>query len=86
MTEAMVKSAARVFQVLEFIVGNKEGRSHKELSGELDIPKSSLSALLSNLVSREYLSNNPVIKRYRWALSDSLLGRCLYGHRRFRVE
>ena len=41
MTEAMVKSAARVFQVLEFIVGNKEGRSHKELSGELDIPKGS---------------------------------------------
>jgi len=42
MTGAMVKSADRVFQVLEFIVGNKEGLSHKELSSELDIPKSSL--------------------------------------------
>jgi len=61
----MVKSADRVFQVLEFIVGNKEGLSHKELSGDLDIPKSSLSALLSNLVSREYLSYNSINKRYR---------------------
>jgi DNA-binding IclR family transcriptional regulator len=61
----MVKSADRVFQVLEFIVGHKEGLSHKELSRGLDIPKSSLSALLSNLVSREYLTYNSVNKRYR---------------------
>jgi DNA-binding IclR family transcriptional regulator len=60
----MVKSADRVFQVLEFIVDNRDGLSHKELSHELDIPKSSLSALLANLVSREYLSYNSMNKRY----------------------
>lgn len=58
----MVKSADRVFQLLEFIVVNKEWLFHKEHSSELDIPKSSLSALLSNLVSREYLSYNFAIK------------------------
>ena len=76
----MVKSADRVFQVLEFIVDNRDGLSHKELSSELDIPKSSLSALLSNLVSREYLSYNTVNKRYRLGPKVlSLAGRHLLG-------
>ena len=47
------------------MAGNKDGLSPNELSGELDIPKGNLSALLSNLVSREYVSYNPVIKGYR---------------------
>jgi len=61
----MVKSADRIFQVLEFIVKNINGVSHKELSTSLGIPKSSLSALLANLVDREYLSFNHIDKRYR---------------------
>ena len=39
--------------------------NHKELSGALHIPGSSLSALLSNLVDREYLSFDPMSRRYR---------------------
>lgn len=61
----MVKSADRILQVLEFIVKNINGVSHKELSTSLGIPKSSLSALLANLVDREYLSFNDRDKRYR---------------------
>jgi DNA-binding IclR family transcriptional regulator len=61
----MVKSADRILQVLEFIVKNMDGVSHKELSAGLSIPKSSLSALLANLVDREYLSFSEMDKRYR---------------------
>jgi len=60
----MVKSADRSFQILEFISVAKEGRSHKDLSQSLSIPGSSLSALLSTLVSREYLNFDPVSRRY----------------------
>lgn len=67
----MVKSANRVFQVLEFVVEEQDGVSHKELATNLDIPKSSLSALLNNLVTQEYLSFNDLAKRY--ALGPKIL-------------
>ncbi len=61
----MVKSADRSLQILEFIADTREGLSHKDLSKSLSIPGSSLSALLSTLVSREYLSFDAVSRRYR---------------------
>ena len=61
----MVKSADRCLQILECISLVKEGMSHKDLSRSLGIPGSSLSALLSTLVSREYLNFNPVSRRYK---------------------
>ena len=60
----MVKSADRSLKILEFIAEAKEGPGHKDLSRSLSIPGSSLSALLATLVSREYLSFDPVSKRY----------------------
>ena len=60
----MVKSADRSLQILEFIADTRDGLSHKDLSHSLSIPGSSLSALLATLVSREYLSFDPVSKRY----------------------
>ena len=60
----MVKSAQRSFQILEFISVSRDGRSHKDLSRSLGIPGSSLSALLSTLVSREYLNFDPATRRY----------------------
>jgi len=61
----MVKSADRSLQILEFIADAKEGLSHKDFSRSLGIPGSSLSALLSTLVTREYLNFDPVSRRYR---------------------
>jgi DNA-binding IclR family transcriptional regulator len=61
----MVKSADRAFQILRFISETSDGMNHKELSGALHIPGSSLSALLSNLVDREYLDFDPMSRRYR---------------------
>lgn len=60
----MVKSAYRSLQILEFISLAKEGLSHKDLSQSLDIPGSSLSALLLTLVSHEYLNFDPISRRY----------------------
>ena len=61
----MVKSADRAFQILRCISETNDGMNHKELSGALHIPGSSLSALLSNLVDREYLSFDHMSRRYR---------------------
>jgi len=60
----MVKSADRSFYILERISAAREGLSHKDLAKSLGIPGSSLSALLSTLVSREYLNFDPVSRRY----------------------
>jgi DNA-binding IclR family transcriptional regulator len=65
MSGPMVKSADRSLQILEFISLAKEGMSHKDLSRALGIPGSSLSALLSTLVSREYLNFDSISRRYR---------------------
>jgi len=61
----MVKSADRVLQILEIIGLEREGITHGELSVNLQIPKSSLTSLLGNLVSRGYLTTNGGDRRYR---------------------
>ncbi len=61
----MVKSADRAFQILRCISETSDGMNHKELSDALRIPGSSLSALLSNLVDREYLSLDHLSRRYQ---------------------
>ena len=60
----MVKSADRVMQILEAIGSSDEGKTHGELASSLNIPKSSLSLLLANLVDREYISLSGTDKRY----------------------
>lgn len=61
----MVKSADRVIKILEIIGLKKNGITHGEIASELNIPKGSLSRLLSNLVAREYLSFDERGKLYR---------------------
>ena len=61
---ARVKSADRVIQIFEAIGSKKGGLTHSELAAELEIPKGSLSPLLSNLVDRGYLALDPPSKRY----------------------
>ncbi len=60
----MVKSADRVIRILEMIGQNNKGLRHSEISKALSIPKSSLTALLSSLVSKEYLSVISAENRY----------------------
>ncbi len=61
---AIVKSADRVVRILEAVASRNEGLTHGELSKKLEIPKGSLSLLLSNLVDREYLALDPQSKLY----------------------
>jgi IclR family acetate operon transcriptional repressor len=60
----MVKSASRVLQILEAVGSSKMGMTHKELCTSLSIPKGSLSLLLADLVSNEFLSFNKTKRHY----------------------
>lgn len=60
----MVKSANRVLSILETISANKSGLTHTEITAALQIPKSSLTALLFDLIDQEYLLQNKLSKRF----------------------
>ncbi|MBU1449581.1 MAG: IclR family transcriptional regulator [Proteobacteria bacterium] len=60
----MVKSADRAIDILEAVGDAREGLTHAEIAAKLNIPKSSLSALLVNLVKRQYLAFHEEGKRY----------------------
>jgi IclR family KDG regulon transcriptional repressor len=60
----MVKSANRVCLILDLVGHQKGGLKHSEIIKALNIPTSSLSALLADLIDQEYLSMDPVTRRY----------------------
>ena len=61
----MVKSAYRVTQILEAVASSKTGLRHADLAAILNIPKGSLSLLLSDLVTQEYLAlREDGVRRY----------------------
>jgi len=51
----MAKSALRVLQIMEYVAAQRDGFTHTDLARALDIPKSSLTGLLRDLVSTGYL-------------------------------
>jgi DNA-binding IclR family transcriptional regulator len=55
----MVRSAARVLDVLEFLAGRAEGVSLSAASGKLALPKSSTLMLLRTLLARGYVTRDP---------------------------
>jgi len=55
----MSKSALRVLEIMELVAARREGCSHTAIAQELEIPKSSLTALLQDLQSTGYLQRNP---------------------------
>ena len=59
-----VKSAARVFDLLEHIGRQQNGVTFSAISRDLNIPKSSLHALLDVMTTREYLEFQPERKTY----------------------
>jgi DNA-binding IclR family transcriptional regulator len=60
----MAKSAIRVLEIMEFIAAQYRGPIHKEIAEQLDIPKSSLTALLRDLSNSGYVSLDPESGRY----------------------
>lgn len=61
----MVKSATRVMQILELVGQTKDGLKHQDISSTLEIPKGSLSPILADLVSNDFLTVDEYDKRYR---------------------
>ena len=62
---AMVKSADRALDLLEFVTGAREAPTFTRIARELELPKSSLSQLLGTLVARRYLDLDPTSATYR---------------------
>ena len=60
----MVKSANRVVEILITVGATNHGISNAELSSALNIPKGSLSLLLSDLVAHDFLTQRKEDRRY----------------------
>jgi len=60
-----VKSLDRGLDILEYVAGCSEPPSFSQLMASLDIPRSSLFHLLTNLLSRNFLERDPKTERYR---------------------
>jgi IclR family KDG regulon transcriptional repressor len=73
-----VKSADRVLRVLDELVDHPGGMTFKELVDRLDLPKSSLHALLATMLDRRYLVLDKRTRQYRlgikiWEAGQSFL-------------
>ena len=55
----MSKSALRVLEIMEHIANQRDGCTHTAIAQGLNIPKSSLTALLQDMLSKGYLQRNP---------------------------
>jgi DNA-binding IclR family transcriptional regulator len=55
----MAKSALRVLEIMEFIANERDGCTHTAIAQGLGIPKSSLTELLQDMVSKGYLQRKP---------------------------
>jgi IclR helix-turn-helix domain len=64
-TNTDVKSADRVFDILEYVADAAEPPSFSQMTSDLNIPRSSLFPLLNTLHARHYLEQDPETDRYR---------------------
>jgi DNA-binding IclR family transcriptional regulator len=60
----MVKSAVRVFEILQFMATRNVGCLHSEIAHGLGIPRASLTALLSDLRDLGYVTFDAETRRY----------------------
>jgi IclR family KDG regulon transcriptional repressor len=76
--QKLIPAVDRTLDILELLANKQNELSFTELSSSLNIPKPSLSRLLSNLQQRGYVNRNPVTRKYQLTLklltlSDRLL-------------
>lgn len=62
--KTLVKSASRVLDIIEYIVNSAKPPTFTAIQESLDIPKSSLSYLLQDLLAREYIHCDSAAKVY----------------------
>lgn len=64
MSKAIVKSAARVFEILEFFDDVRRAATVMEIARALNYPQSSTSVLVHSMVSLGYLAHDPQARTY----------------------
>jgi len=74
-----VKSAARALDVLEHLAATPEGASFPTLCSELNLPKSSLHALLATMVERGWVYLHESTRLYRIGVRAWQVGRSFVG-------
>ncbi len=72
--DAVVKSAARTIQILEYFDHVRRDVCISEIAQALHYPPSSTSALLRSMVAMGYLQHNRIARTYRMTRRTSLLG------------
>jgi DNA-binding IclR family transcriptional regulator len=80
MSGKVVKSAARVLQVLELFDEERRPMAVSEVAAHHEWPASSTSALMSSLVSMGYLEYEPRKRVYRPSVRVALLGNWIHGN------
>lgn len=70
----MAKSALRVLEILLLVAEQRDGCTHTDVSRALDIPKSSVTVLLRDMVSMGFLEVNEASGRYRIGAMALTLG------------
>ncbi|MGH8783823.1 MAG: IclR family transcriptional regulator [Cupriavidus necator] len=70
----MVKSALRVFEILELFESERRPLRVAEMVEKLSMPQSSVSMILKTLVARGYMEFDPDTRRYCPSLRVSFLG------------
>ncbi|MFQ5834683.1 MAG: helix-turn-helix domain-containing protein, partial [bacterium] len=72
--QKLIPAVDRVLSIIELLASEQRELSFSELSSSLNIPKPSLSRLLSNLQQRGYVSRNSVTRKYQLTLKLLTLG------------
>lgn len=75
----MVKSATRTLDLLELLAGAPGGLSHGDIAGALDIPRSSVTALLASLIERDFVEFDEARRQYHLGHAVLKLGRAYLG-------
>jgi DNA-binding IclR family transcriptional regulator len=61
----MIKSVARVYEILQLLQRYPDGLSHTRVADRLQIPHSSLSVLLNDLVELQYVTRDDSARLYK---------------------
>jgi len=77
--QKLIPAVDRTLSILELLANEEDGLSFSELASSLNIPKPSLSRLLSNLKQRGYVSHNPVARKYELTFRLLTLAHRLLG-------
>lgn len=75
----MVKSATRTLDLLELLAARPGGLSHGDIATALDIPRSSVTALLASLIERDFVELDQATRSYHLGHAVLGLGRAYLG-------